>query len=124
MTTKKSVDYNDPEALKYSADIESMVLLRQQQADHEAIAKQMKDSADEIFIGLKNLLMADEITTKEGTYSWVVRGDTESIDTGKLKDALLKMGFDSDRVLEAFKAATVVKKGSQYAMWKGKKGGK
>ena len=39
-------------------------------------------------------------------------------------DALLKAGFDSDRVLEVFKAATVVKKGSQYAMWKGKKGGK
>ena len=121
---------NDPEGKlePYKGDVEFMVALRQRSADAQKDAEQLKDEADEIFIGLVNLLNVEAIETDEGTYKWITKSGSERLDKKKLKEFLLQKGFDSDTINDAFAHATTVSAESKYAAFyasgKSPKGGK
>lgn len=101
--------------VKYAGLIETMVNLRLESKDLEEQAKAKKTEADDLFIGLKDLLQVDVIETSLGTYRWVKKAGGSTFDQAKCKDYLLKKGIDSDLVVAAFKQAQKPKKNSEYA---------
>lgn len=119
---KKILEKSSVELQPYQGELDNMVYLREQSADYERVSKEMKEAADEIFIGLKNLLAVDEILLPTGTYSWVEKVGTDSVDTAKLKTILMQKGINSDIITQAFAEATTRRKSSKYAMWRPKKG--
>jgi hypothetical protein len=92
-----------------------MVNLRLQAKALERQSGEKKLEADNLFIGLKDLLNVDVVETDLGTYRWVKKAGGNTFDQGKCKDFLLKKGVNSDLVAEAFMQSQKKKKDSEYA---------